>query len=112
MNPKDIDKFIEEWIEGQERVFYYYEYWLDEEILTIKKINNGLYEINRNKSTVNAGHWDNTNMRKILGREGLVFKRVGTYMEYWKKGNGCECGAWRTLNPDCHVDYCPKYRKF
>jgi hypothetical protein len=110
MAPKDVDTFIKTWKIDEEIAFYYYEYLLEEEILTIVRRSDDLFEVNIDKSSVFTGDWNKNEMEKILSRDGIVTYKVNVFGRYWVKSGGCECGAWRTGDPDCHSNWCPKHR--
>jgi len=113
MAPKEITKLLDAWKLDEELAFHYYEYLLDVEIVTIKKVEDNLFELVPGKSSINiAGPWYKSDLEKTLGRDGLKTMQVNKFGEYWKKSDGCICGAWATGDPDCHAYYCAKYRKY
>ena len=113
MAPKDVARLFEVWKVDEHVAFKYYEYLLDEEIITIKRISKTNFELVPEKSSINnAGPWHIMDLEKILGRDGLKTKQLGVHGEYWKLSNGCVCGQWRTSEPDCHAYWCTKYRKY
>jgi len=113
MYPKDVDALLENWRPGEAKVFYYYDYWpwRQRETIIIHRESAFKFITLKEKSTVNAGSFDDLEMKKLLGKETLVerpYSSVNTnYME--EKTGGCECGGWIT-GPNVHSWWCRKYR--
>ena len=115
---KDAEEFINKWKPGEAKVFYYYDhwYWKQKETIILHRVDSFIFKTVKDKSTVNPGNFNDTQLLKLLTNELLVerpYDSVNTnYMN--EKTGGCTCGTWITFMasvPDAHAVGCPRSNK-
>ena len=69
--------------------------------------------IDKKKSTIAVNPMTKNGIIKLLVNEQLILREsASTYTNYRDiESGGCECGAWKTSDPNLHEHWCKKYYK-
>lgn len=114
MSRSEAEDLLRDWSIGWAKVFQYKEWIAIPETLIISKDLHHEYSIDKHKSTTNkAGPWDKDELIRLLitgVMAHLPNHSVNTDYKYERTG-GCECGAWRTKDSNCHAFWCKKHSK-
>lgn len=114
MLTSDVELFLANWPTTDWRVFDYKDYgWFDIEVLVIHRVSEDLFKVDSKNSTVNDGPFNKIQISKLLSSDLLIPRYIGNAYSNYKqlRTKGCQCGAWRSLNPHNHSPMCPLYTR-
>lgn len=109
----EIETLVNQWFVGEYKVFIIRYTFAEPDTLIIYKCEEDLYRVDLDRST--------TRYFKKFGKEELVIRIRNGSLEYkpymsihvnyrTERANGCECGAWKTTEPNCHSPICKHYK--
>lgn len=110
----EVDVLLNNWTIGFNKVFKIKYSFANPDTLVILKKDENLFIVDKEKSTTSIfSEFNRDEVHKSISSGRLEYmSEANTYMSY--KGidaKGCECGAHKTTEPNCHAYWCPLHRR-
>lgn len=112
MAPNDIDFHLLNWADGFKRVYKYWSMSFITEYVVLEKVNDNEFKCDRTNSTIDFGTKNKDELIKLLGSNVLIYFETFSAFSHYEmyKTRGCICGAWATVNKNCHAHWCVLYK--
>lgn len=116
MSRSEAEELLRDWSIGWTKVFKYHEWISAPETLIVTKDRDHVFSIDKDKSTTGrAGPWDKDEFLRLMITGVMTHQPMASVNTDYRneRTGGCDCGAWKTANPDLHsaIMPCRKYRK-
>lgn len=100
MIPSQVLSLIDSWLINDSYVFDYRGYWLDTEVLIIKRYNEDEFVVDYSKSTVKDGPFTKDQMIELMTKDLLIVRPFGSLNINYREDrtNGCDMGCWKVGN--------------
>lgn len=109
----EAQTFIDKWMIGEPKVFWYYDSGLFyKEVLIITRMSDNVFEVDTQKSTWRKEKgFNKEGIEKLLRKDLLVWRQYASVHEDFRreKTGGCTCGQWAIDKNGLHYPGCDKY---